>query len=163
MWSYDINQTTGIVSSHVTRLNVLVWWDEPNTGSGQSKASASVYLVDDSGTVLDFSNNDNGVGGEQVVSLTFDKSVEPKPRPTGGGPLKLYLFVSGDIPADGDDETDSYYGETRDCYVSCTWEVGADDTLVDCDGTILDVGAALSGIGELLSGGATDSRISNYD
>ncbi len=158
VWSYDVSQTTGVVGSQVSRLNALVWWDEPNTGTGQQKPVVYLYLVDDSGTVLDYSNNDNGLGGEQVVSLTFDKAVEPKPCPTGGSALTLYLFVAGDVPADGDDETESYYGETREFYISCTWEVGPDDSLVDCSDGAFPFVRAVFGPGDTCA-----SRVSNND
>ncbi len=114
--------------------------------------------------VLDYSNNENGVGREQVVSLTFDSSVEPKPCPVGGSPLTLLLSVAGAMPAaDGDQDSD--YGDSREFFVSCTWETGQDDTLVDCSsGTGL---AVLANYGSTLilsqSGSTCDARISNLE
>ncbi len=158
----DISQTNGIVSGHVRRLNALVWWDEPNTGSGQTKPHVSLYLIGGgAGLVQDYSNNENGLGREQMVSLTFDSASEPKPCPTGGVPLWLLLSVDGAIEPDGDDQTDAVYNDTREFFISCTWEVGTDDTLVDCDGGTVVVGPVISKV--VVASDTCSSRISNLD
>ncbi len=136
---------TGTISLRVRRLNVVVWWDEPNTGShlvfdgfkapelaADTKPLVYVFLqkYDPTAatyTTVDYAHNDNGVGGEQMVSLTFDNSDPRKPCMTGGGAYQLRVAaISVSVATEGG------RGPRRDFYVSCVWESDADSSLVTC-------------------------------
>ena len=153
----DLNSARGSdgslheVPRGVRRLDVVVWWDERNTAADQTKAAVDVYLIrrdpDVGGWhVWDRSDNDNGRGGEQVVSLTFDNCNPNKPGICGGA--ELYLFI--DLTSAPCSE---WYGRSRQLYVSAFWSTAAEPTDLHCDGSS----------GDEDCGSCSDRPLSNAD
>ena len=132
----DINRVaTGTVSAVVARLSVCAWWDEPETDEGQSKAIFDLLLErtspDGSRDFVEMATSDNGMGGEQVVSLDFDNTDPRKPCIDGGYAYSVLVrafYVPG--PSHRPEGHCIFMG--RDVCVTCAWDSGTDPSLPDC-------------------------------
>jgi len=101
------------------RLDAAVWWYEPMTGSTEEKPAVWAFLVvrqeDGSGyEVLDWTNNYNGIGREQHVSLTFSSSAireweARRPCLDKAGPYFVILLLTDVDPGDSEVSRELYY------------------------------------------------------
>jgi hypothetical protein len=139
----DLNlPVSGVVSANVSRLHAVAWWDEPDTGEGQAKPTVSLTLLRD-GRTEDEASSTNADGGEQVVSLVFDNASARAPCLAGGVPMMLRVtltqlvlpfrdvgsYVAGRV---GNIRLPDTRSVSRELYVCCAWETGADSSLASC-------------------------------
>jgi hypothetical protein len=148
----DVNEEgTGCLPARLARFRAVGWWDEPNTAGG-SKALMYLYLYVN-GRLIGVANNDNGSGGEHLVSLAFDND-DPRMPCIEPGDNAFLVLLAVEAPSafaahqGAVDPGFEPFG--RESYVSWFWECGADESEISC--SRFDVAHV-----------ACDGRLSNAD
>lgn len=150
--SFDIGDTaTGQIPTDVQRLNILAWWDEPNTGeevaegsfTNQEKAVFYLFLFRGA-ALIDVAISDNDNGGESMVSMAFDNTSDRLPCIEGGEVFTLELgAVNVPLGAFGRVDLPGLPGlsdvpvllNTREVFISIVWESTDDLSRPSCGTT----------------------------
>ena len=163
---FDIGDaSTGQIPKDVQRLNILAWWDEPNTGedaadgsfTNQEKAVFYLFLFRGA-TLIEVAISDNDNGGESMVSMAFDNASDRLPCIDGGETFTLELgavnvpvaaFGRVDFPdVSGLPEGPVVLLNTREVFISIVWESTDDISRPSCSTAVAT---------------SCDDRLVNYD